>query len=64
VSYYRFLSHGAWSLDGLGRILIAMLTTMLGTNEVELVLDDTLAHRKGKNVALAGMHAALVHGST
>lgn len=57
TSYYRFLSHGRWSLDELGLALFGVIVQMLSLSEVELVLDDTLAHRTGKNVALASMHA-------
>lgn len=59
TSYYRFLSEGAWSLDELGLMLLGLMLGLLPKDEgeVELVLDDTLARRKGKKVALAGMHA-------
>lgn len=59
VTYYRWLSHGRWSLDELGLALLALiiqLGEMTGV-EIELVLDDTLCRRTGKNVALATMHA-------
>ena len=57
TTYYRFLSHGRWSLDELGLTLIELIVEQFGLTEVELVLDDTLAHRTGKKVALASMHA-------
>jgi hypothetical protein len=57
TTYYRFFSHARWSLDELGFALIELIVELLGLVEVELVLDDTLAHRTGKKVALAGMHA-------
>lgn len=57
TSYYRFFSHGRWSQDELGLTLVALIVELLGLEEVELVLDDTLTHRTGKKVALASMHA-------
>ena len=57
TTYYRFFSRARWSLDELGFALTALLVETFGLTEVELVLDDTLAHRTGKKVALASMHA-------
>ena len=58
TSYYRFFSHGRWSLDELGFTLFGVIVEALNLgDEVELVLDDTLARRSGKKVALASMHA-------
>ena len=57
TTYYRFFSHARWSQDELGFALVDLLVEMFGLTEVELVLDDTLAHRTGKKVALASMHA-------
>lgn len=56
-SYYRFLSHGRWSLDELGLALFDAVLRLLKVTELELVLDDTLSRRKGKKVALGMMHA-------
>jgi len=57
TTYYRFFSHARWSLDELGLLLLELIIEALDITEVELVLDDTLAHRSGKKVALASMHA-------
>lgn len=57
TTYYRFFSHARWSLDELGFALLELIVQLLDLEEIELVLDDTLAHRTGKKVALAGMHA-------
>ena len=59
TTYYRFFSHARWSLDELGLLLIALIIELMemAGGVVELVLDDTLANRTGKKVALAGMHA-------
>lgn len=56
-SYYRFFSHGRWSLDALGLVLLDGVLRLLKVREVELILDDTLNRRKGKKVALGMMHA-------
>jgi len=55
--YYRFFSRATWSLDELGLCLLALVIRVFGVEELELVLDDTLARRSGKKVALATMHA-------
>lgn len=58
TSYYRFFSHSRWSLDELGFALFSIIVEACNLGgEVELVLDDTLARRSGKKVALASMHA-------
>ncbi len=57
TTYYRFFSRARWSLDELGLQLLGFLVEALGSEPVELVLDDTLTHRSGKKVALAAMHA-------
>jgi hypothetical protein len=56
-SYYRFFSHGRWSLDALGLVLLDGVMRLLKVTEVALVLDDTLNRRTGKKVALGMMHA-------
>lgn len=57
TSYYRFFSRGRWSLDELGLTLLGLLIRLFQLKTVTLALDDTLAHRTGKKVALASMHA-------
>ena len=58
-AYYRLLSRAKWSLDEVGIALLAAIVRWLGSDTIELVLDDTLTHRTGKKVALASMHADL-----
>jgi hypothetical protein len=57
VSYYRFFSHGKWSLDSVGIVLLGLAMKLCDVDEIELVLDDTLCRRSGKKVALGSMHA-------
>jgi hypothetical protein len=56
-TYYRFFSHGRWSLDRLGLALLGIIVRVMGVCEVELIVDDTLSRRSGKKVALGMMHA-------
>lgn len=56
-AYYRFFSRGRWSIDTLGLVLLELMIRLFKLDTVELVLDDTLTRRTGKNVALATMHA-------
>ncbi|MCP4658584.1 MAG: transposase [bacterium] len=56
-SYFRFFSHGRWSLDELGLLLLGVVLRVFPTSEVVLVLDDTLVRRSGKKVALGSMHS-------
>lgn len=57
TTYYRFFSHARWCQDELGFALVELIVELFGLEQVDLVLDDTLAHRTGKKVALASMHA-------
>jgi len=57
TTYYRFFSRARWSIDELGCALLAIIVEAFDAPTIELVLDDTLCHRSGKKVALAGMHA-------
>lgn len=56
-AYYRFFSHAPWTLDAQGLLLLGLLLKLNTYIRLQLVLDDVLCHRSGKNVALAGMHA-------
>lgn len=55
--YFRFFSRASWSLDELGLLLLGLVIRLFRLSELELVVDDTLARRTGKKVALATMHA-------
>jgi len=56
TTYYRFFSQARWSLDDLGIAMLRVVRQLFGLVTIELVLDDTLARRTGKKVALASMH--------
>jgi DDE superfamily endonuclease len=53
---FRLFSEAAWNWDELGRILLVKLLALLvpGTR-VWLVVDDTLCHKRGANVAFGGI---------
>jgi hypothetical protein len=56
-TYYRFFSHAHWDLDAVGLVLFELVCRFINDKTIECVLDDTLARRTGKKVALATMHA-------
>ncbi len=53
---YRFLSRAAWEPDALSRKLILLLVEMIGADDIEISVDDTLCHRTGARFFGAGMH--------
>jgi hypothetical protein len=55
--FHRFFSRAVWSLDDLGRILFGLAVAWIPAEQpLYLVIDDTLARKGGKGVALASMH--------
>jgi len=55
--FHRFFARARWSLDALGRALFDLALAWLPADQPLLVLvDDTLARKRGKCVALASMH--------
>jgi hypothetical protein len=55
-AFHRFFSRASWNIDGLGRTLLSLLSPLLDTRWIEIVIDDTLAQKKGTHVFGAGMH--------
>lgn len=55
-AFHRFFSRASWNVDGLRRTLLSLLTPLLDTRWVEVLVDDTLAPKKGLHVFGAGMH--------
>jgi hypothetical protein len=50
-AYHRFFSRGTWSTDELGRLLFTWLLRLIPDGApLQLVLDDTIAPRKGPHV--------------
>ena len=61
-SFYRFLSHGSWAIDALGKGLLHLLLRWL-PQQVTMILDDTLCHKSGPHLFGAAMHYD-AHAST
>jgi len=56
-AYHRFFSRGTWSPDELGRLLFEFLLRALpATMVIRIVLDDTVAPKKGPHVFGIGTH--------
>jgi hypothetical protein len=55
--FHRFFSRATWSLDALGRVVFRLALAWIPADQPLVVLiDDTLARKTGKGVALATMH--------
>ena len=55
-TFHRFFSAAAWSLDALGIAVFCLLEPLLAGNIVFLVVDDTLARKRGRKIFGAGWH--------
>ena len=56
-AFHRFFSRGTWSPDTVGRLLLTQIVRMFPQDAVlDLVLDDTLAPKKGPKVFGIGNH--------
>jgi DDE superfamily endonuclease len=55
--FHRFFARAQWTLDALGRVLLDLALAWVPADQPLLLLvDDTLARKHGKCVALASMH--------
>jgi hypothetical protein len=55
--FHRFFARAEWALDDLGRVLFRLAVGWIPAEQPRYVLvDDTLARKGGKGVALASMH--------
>ena len=55
--FHRFFSRATWSLDALGQVVFRLALRWIPAEQPLLVLiDDTLARKTGKGIALATMH--------
>jgi DDE superfamily endonuclease len=62
--FHRFFSRGAWSPDEIGRLLFQrILTFVAGEGPIHVVLDDTLAAKKGPHVFGIGSHLDAVRST-
>ena len=55
-SFHRFFSAAAWSLDHLGIAVFCLIEPLLTGDTVFLVIDDTLARKRGRKVFGVGWH--------
>ena len=55
ASAYRFLSHGRWSLDAVGRVVLGLFRPWL-PQRVLAVVDDTLCAKSGRQLFGVGIH--------
>jgi hypothetical protein len=55
--FHRFFSRARWDLDALGRVLFRLALRWVPPDQPLVVLvDDTLARKRGKAIALGSMH--------
>lgn len=53
---YRLFSHAVWNWDEVMKVLLVqLLTTFVPDAHIWLVIDDTLCHKRGANVAFGGI---------
>src|SRR5262249_24110456 len=55
-AYHRLFSRGAWDADHVGFWLVQRLLTQAGATTVRIVVDDTVAPKKGPHVFGLGTH--------
>jgi len=55
-SFHRFFSAAAWSLDALGMGLFRLIEPLLDDETIFLVVDDTLARKRGRKIFGVGWH--------
>lgn len=62
-AFHRFFSRGSWSPDVLGRAVFERLARHIGDGPVRVVLDDTVAPKKGAHVFGIGSHVDAVRST-
>jgi DDE superfamily endonuclease len=62
-AYHRFFSRGTWEPDGLGHWIFERLVPFLGKGALVVVIDDTLAPKKGPHIFGIGSHVDAVRSS-
>jgi hypothetical protein len=61
-AFHRFFSRGTWSPDAIGRLLFTSVRTLAG-EVIRIVIDDTLATKKGPHVFGIGSHLDAVRST-
>ena len=55
--YHRFFSRARWTVDSMGRVIVAMVLKFIPKDApVVAAIDDTLSRKTGKRIWAAGMH--------
>lgn len=55
--FHRFFSRAQWNLDAVGRVLFTLAVAWIPTDQpLYVLIDDTLARKSGKCIALGSMH--------
>jgi len=55
--FHRFFTRATWSLDALGRVVFRLALAWIPADQpLYILIDDTLARKTGKGIALATMH--------
>ena len=62
-AFHRFFSRGTWDPDVLGHQIFKRLLGLLGGGPIRVVLDDTLAKKKGSHVFGLGCHLDAVRST-
>jgi DDE superfamily endonuclease len=62
-AFHRFFSRGTWDPDLLGHWMFERLSPFLGDGAIPIVLDDTLAPKKGPHVFGIGSHLDAVRST-
>jgi DDE superfamily endonuclease len=62
-AFHRFFSRATWSVDSLGKTLLALLSPLCEAGWIDVALDDTLAPKKGRHVFGASMHVEPVRST-
>lgn len=62
-AFHRFFSRGAWSPDEIGYFLLRRLEALIGPGPLRVVIDDTLAPKKGPHVFGLGTHLDAVRST-
>lgn len=62
-AFHRFFSRATWDPDVLGRWMFERLVPFLGDEAIQVVIDDTLAPKKGPHVFGIGSHLDAVRST-
>ena len=62
-AFHRFFSRGTWSPDALGYFLLRRLEAWMGEGPLRVVVDDTVAPKKGPHVFGLGTHVDAVRST-